>query len=114
MIMSPGAAASMAAGIVLAEGSTVGFFPPTVTVTVSIDTFPLAVVMMSSPQRAGLVPGGTFSCWIEQVDADDGMDGTVPVIVASLHETLVMAIPPIVTLGQLPVAGHADGRAPKP
>src|SRR5437868_13124817 len=114
MIMSPGAAASIADWIVLPAAIRVGFLPPTVTVMASMDCLPLAAVITSSPHRAGVVPAGTFSCWIVQDETDAGIADTVPVIVVSLHETLVMATPPMVTLGQLPLVGQVDGRAPKP
>src|ERR1700741_2025691 len=114
MIMSPGAAASIADWIVLPAASMVGFLPPTVTVMASMDCLPFAAIMTSLPHRAGVVPAGTFSCWIAQDETDDGIVGTVPVIVVSLQETFVMGMPAMVALGQLPFAGQVDGRAPKP
>ena len=77
--MSPGEAASIADWIVVFAENTVGFFPPTVTVTASMDCC-LRRRITSSPQRAGVVPAGTFSSSIEQVEFPDGITGTLTVL----------------------------------
>src|SRR5579871_1374064 len=70
MIMSPGIALSIAFwSVPLPEGRSgtapaletrVGVFPPTVTVTVSMDCLPLPAVMINSPQSAVVVPAGLY------------------------------------------------------
>ena len=115
MIRSPGLAKSIADWMVVPAAITVGVLPPIVTVTVSTDLLPLAAVMASSPQRAELpVLAGVVRCAMVQVDTEDGMVGTVPVIWESLQETFVMGTPAMVTFGQLPVAGQVEGLEPKP
>src|SRR5512147_689884 len=57
-----------------------------VTVTVSMDCLPLALVITSWAHR---MLDGAPICWIVQVEAEAGMAGTAPVIVPSLQLTPV-------------------------
>jgi hypothetical protein len=115
MIMSPGAAASIAfwivpvlycdngAGVAPGAIASVGFLPPIVTVTASTDCLPLPAVMTSSPHCAALCP----CCVIGQFGTPVG---TAPVIVRSLQLTPVRgcATPSAPTSATVPAA------APKP
>src|SRR4029077_15591108 len=116
MSKSPGLAMSIAAWIEPEAATWVGAFPPTVTVTVSIDCWPAAVVMTSSPHWVDVVPEGAYCACCCTAQFGNPL-GTIPVIVASDHDTPVRAcakpsaptratehgpMPLVVTVEQLP------------
>src|SRR5690349_16529079 len=109
MIMSPGAAVSIADWMVSVLCSTYGFLPPTVTVTVSIDDWPLPALMANSPHWAG-EPLYRACCGTAQ----GGMPpGTVTVSEVSVQVVIGAGTPPIVTLDVvLQVALLGDGAGP--
>src|SRR6266478_4076415 len=94
MIRSPGAAASIADWMVLPAAKRVGGLPPMVTVTESIDCWPLAAVMTSSPHLAAGCP----CCCLAHRGT---LRGTVQVMERSPLPH-VAATPPIVTLALAP------------
>src|ERR1700676_3583188 len=83
MSRSPGLAASILLWIVSVAAMWVGALPPTVTVTVSMDCFPLAAVITNSPHCA-VEPPYCACCVIEQLDKPEG---TLTLIWVSDQET---------------------------
>src|SRR5215472_1943982 len=119
MIMSPGEAASIDFWMVDPAGSSVGCFPPRVTVTASMDCLPLPAVITNSPHlaRPPTVVGPPYwtCCCTRHVGT---LAGTVAVIVVSLQLVMVALAPPMVTRESvlqvaLPAVGEVH-RVPKP
>ena len=75
-------------------GDTYLAVPPTVTVTVSIDCLPSALVMTSSPQR-------TLRPWPRWTAHRGTVVGTVTTICVSLQLLMAAGCPPIVTVAPL-------------
>src|ERR1700730_9778846 len=80
-------------------GTCVGAFPPTVTVTVSIDCLPFPAVIINSPHWAG-EPWYIVCCCIPQagIGRDGVPPGTVTMICESVQLVTAAGIPPMVTL----------------
>src|ERR1700730_13055078 len=90
----------------------VGAFPPTVTVTVSMDCLAfdawpaaalLALVMTSSPHRTGFPfgPGPPYCTWCWMAQAGTGVEsfpGTVTTMRKSLQLEMLAFLPPMVTV----------------
>src|SRR5579864_7920870 len=84
---SPGLARSIAAWMEADAATWVGALPPMVTVTVSIDAWPPAVVIANSPQCA-VEPPNMACCWIAHSGTLGGLRPVptrfaVPVMVVS-------------------------------
>src|SRR3954463_1576660 len=97
MIRSPGFAALIAAWTDCPAVSRVGDFPPTVTVTVSMDSSPLADLTTSCPQRAGCPGAGPPYCCCCCTRQAGMPAGTVTTIWESLQLVTAAVTPPICT-----------------